>query len=77
TPLQLVRVLLGLEPEIPDGRLSLSPAWPESFGPLTIHDLQLAGVSAALSVDSGGARISGLPAAISVVSGPSRSSSPR
>jgi len=75
TPLQLVRVLLGLDPAMPDRRLSLSPAWPEPFGPLTIHDLQLDGVSAALSVDSDGARISGISSDISVVGEPSTSSS--
>lgn len=65
-PMHLVRVLLGLEPEIPERRVSLAPAWPERFGALTIHDLQLGGAAATLQVDRNGVRLLGLPEDISV-----------
>lgn len=61
TPVHLVRVLLGLDPAIPERQVSLAPAWPEQYGPLTIHDLQLDGVSTKLQVDRDGARVLGLP----------------
>ncbi len=66
TPIHLVRVLLGLEPAIPEQRVSLAPAWPDQCGALTIHDLQLGGAAATLQVDRDGVRLEGLPEDIAV-----------
>jgi len=70
TPVQLVRTLLRLDPQVPRGVVHFSPAWPEKYGSLDVRNLRLAGRSTSLSVARGTARLSGLGHGISVVPGP-------
>jgi glycogen debranching enzyme len=68
TPIQAVRLLLRLEPRTV-GDVWFDPAWPDRFGPITIHDLPLGGRRVTLIVDEQGARLEGLPEGVSVVHG--------
>ena len=60
-PIHLVRTLLRFEPCAPRRRVSLSPAWPESFGSLQLANVPLAGSRLSLSLAADGVEISGLP----------------
>ena len=50
TPLFLLRVLLGLEPDVPAGVVEVSPAPPEGLLPLRVDQLHLAGSTLGLDV---------------------------
>ena len=50
TPLFLLRVLLGLEPDVPAGVVEVSPAPPESLLPLRVDHLHLAGSTLGLDL---------------------------
>ncbi len=52
--LQMVRVLLGLEPDMPSGRLYLDPALPPWCPRLTLEDLQIGPHRIRLHVERGG-----------------------
>ncbi|MEU0878099.1 glycogen debranching N-terminal domain-containing protein [Lentzea sp. NPDC005914] len=66
SPVHLLRVLLRLEPSVPEGEIRLAPALPDEFLPLAIDNLPLAGARVTVEVDSE-VRVSGLPERISVV----------
>ncbi len=66
-PLQLIRILAGLEPAMPRRLVELTPAWPRGRGVLTIDGLVLGAHRTTLSVDANSARLSGLPDDIEVV----------
>jgi len=67
TPVQVVRMLLRLEPRMPRNEVWFAPAWPERYGRLQIHHLPLGGRRVSLVVDEGRAALEGLPEGIRVI----------
>jgi len=65
-PVHLLRVLMRLEPRVPDGRVWLAPALPPSFGDITIRDVPLAGARVSVEID-GEVRVRGLPDEVRLV----------
>ncbi|SES44348.1 glycogen debranching N-terminal domain-containing protein [Lentzea albida] len=63
SPVHLLRVLLRLEPAVPDGKVRLAPALPDEFLPIAIDNVPLAGTRVTVEVDSE-VRVSGLPTEI-------------
>jgi glycogen debranching enzyme len=70
TPIQVMRLLLRLEPRIPRGKVWFAPAWPKRYGPLKIHDLPLGGKRVTLVVDGDRAELEGLPDGVDVIRRP-------
>jgi glycogen debranching enzyme len=70
TPIQVMRLLLRLEPRIPRGKVWFAPAWPKRYGPLKIHDLPLGGQRVTLVVDGDRAELEGLPDGVDVIRRP-------
>jgi glycogen debranching enzyme len=68
-PLLLVRALLGLEPDIPNGRVALDPHLPAGASYLSLDGVALGPGLTTIRVDGSAARIEGLPPAVAV-SGP-------
>jgi glycogen debranching enzyme len=60
-PLLVVRALLGLEPDVPGGRIGLDPALPEGTTMLNLTDIPLAGARVGIEVSGGGVSMHGLP----------------
>ena len=60
-PLLVVRALLGLEPDVPQGRVELDPALPGGATTLTVADLPLAGTHVTIEVDRDAVSVRGLP----------------
>jgi glycogen debranching enzyme len=60
-PLLIVRALLGLEPDVQDGRIELDPVLPEGATKLSVADLPLAGTRVTIEVDGDAAAVHGLP----------------
>lgn len=67
TPIMLLRTLLGLDPDIPNGTVRLSPWLPEDFGRVEVSNLPLADCRVRLRAENGSAELSGLPDQIKVV----------
>jgi glycogen debranching enzyme len=67
TPVQVLRMLLRLEPRMPRDEIWFDPAWPARYGPLRIHHLPLGGRRVGLVVDGDEAELAGLPAGIQVI----------
>jgi glycogen debranching enzyme len=61
-PVQLIRSLLRLDPNMSRRTVSFAPVWPERYGPLRVRNLPLDGYRATLNVTKRGARLSGLGA---------------
>ncbi len=61
TPIQVMRLLLRLQPGTDGREVEFDPAWPESYGSLRIRDLRVAGHRLNLAVDRDGASLTGLP----------------
>jgi glycogen debranching enzyme len=70
TPIQVMRMLVRLEPRMPRGEVWFDPAWPKRFGPLRVRDLPLGGRRVTLVVDGDRAELEGLPEDIRVVRSP-------
>jgi glycogen debranching enzyme len=70
TPIQVMRMLLRLEPRMPRDEVWFDPAWPARYGALTIRDLPLGGRRVALVVDGDRAHLEGLPDDVQVVRRP-------
>jgi glycogen debranching enzyme len=66
TPVHLVRTLLRLQPDIPDGNVWIAPVWPQRFGAMTMHHLALGRSFAELYVDHESSVLRGLPSGLSV-----------
>jgi glycogen debranching enzyme len=65
-PIQIVRALLGFDPDIPRQQVELAPHWPSQFGELTIANLRVGGSAATLHVSGSTSTLSGLPADVNV-----------
>ncbi|MFO7250755.1 MAG: glycogen debranching N-terminal domain-containing protein [Actinomycetes bacterium] len=63
----LVRAALGVEPDVPGGRVTFRPLPDAPFGPLTVRGLRIAGSAVDVTVRAdGGIEVSGLPAGLRV-----------
>jgi glycogen debranching enzyme len=60
TPFLLLRSLLGLEPHVPDGTLTVRPELPDAFLPLTLSEVRVGTDLLRLTVDRDGWRVEGL-----------------
>jgi glycogen debranching enzyme len=66
-PLLVLRSLLGLNPDIPGGRVYLDPVLPAGQGRLNLSCLPLAGHALELEIAGGSTTVRGLPSALTVV----------
>ncbi len=62
----LVEALLGVDADVPNGRLRLAPIRPLPVGPLRVTGLRWAGVPFSVEVDEDGVRTDGLPDGVAV-----------
>lgn len=65
-PLLLVRSFLGLRPDIPNRRLTVSPRLPASWGQVTLTDLTIGDTTVCIDAEGQSAKVSGLPDAWSL-----------
>jgi glycogen debranching enzyme len=70
TPIQVMRMLLRLEPRMPRNEVWFDPAWPARYGRLRIDHLLLGGRRVALVVDGGEVELEGLPDGVTVIRRP-------
>nr|WP_189181943.1 glycogen debranching N-terminal domain-containing protein [Microbispora rosea] len=72
TPVQLVRLLLRIDPWVPHGKVWIAPALPPGFGNLRISKLPLAGARIDLRArpGSGTVHVSGLPEDVRLIQEP-------
>jgi glycogen debranching enzyme len=70
TPIQVMRMLVRLEPRIPRGEIWFDPAWPARFGRLRVYDLPLGGRRVTLVIDGDRAELEGLPEDVQVIRRP-------
>jgi glycogen debranching enzyme len=73
TPLFLLQVLLGLEPDVPAGVITVDPAVPAAMVPLEVDQLHVSGATLDLLVTEDSWRASGGPPGITVAEGLDRS----
>jgi hypothetical protein len=72
----ITQAAIGLEPDVPGGRVRLGPLAGAPFGPIDVCGLEIAGEPVDVHVDAAGAAtITGLPAglALSPAASPGRS----
>ncbi|OJF09927.1 MGH1-like glycoside hydrolase domain-containing protein, partial [Couchioplanes caeruleus] len=62
----MLQTVLGLDPDVPGGRVRLDPLPGLPFGPLEVTGLVVAGAPVGASVDGSGATLEGLPPGLSV-----------
>jgi glycogen debranching enzyme len=67
SPLLILRSLLGLEPDVPAGRIDLDPVLPGGANRLRLDDMPLAGGAVSLEVEGDALAVRGLPTTLSVV----------
>jgi glycogen debranching enzyme len=60
-PLELLRVLLGAEPDVPGGGVTLSPRLPEGWGELQLENVPLGGSRVSVRARGRQADVTGLP----------------
>jgi glycogen debranching enzyme len=60
-PLELMRVLLGAEPDVPGGGVTLSPRLPEGWGELQLENVPLGGSRVSVRARGRQADVTGLP----------------
>jgi glycogen debranching enzyme len=76
-PVQLLQVLLRLDPELPNDRLLLAPALPPGFAAFSLRGMPLADARVDVHADGGSeVRVDGLPAGIDLVRAPRAPISP-
>jgi glycogen debranching enzyme len=61
SPLLLVRVMLGLDVDVPGRRVHVAPHIPEEWLPLTLHGVRIGGAPVVLRATHGNVRLDGLP----------------
>jgi glycogen debranching enzyme len=67
SPLLLVRSFLGLEPDVPAGRIELDPRLPEGSSTLMVADFPLAGARVTVEVERDSVAVRGLPREIALI----------
>ncbi|WP_217920726.1 amylo-alpha-1,6-glucosidase [Miltoncostaea oceani] len=65
-PLALATTLLGLEPDIPDGRITIDPVLPANLRSLEVHGMTFPGGVLSVDVTHRGPRLASVPAGIAV-----------
>ena len=68
-PLHLLRTLLRFEPDVPAGTVSMTPAVPWRYLPMTLDNVSLAGARVGVSVDQEGFALTQLPDGLSLAPG--------
>ena len=71
-PLLHLRSLLRFDPNVPQGKLWLSPVLPDAIRSLRVERIPLLGGSVSVTVDGGAVDVDDLPAGITVVAEPRR-----
>jgi glycogen debranching enzyme len=66
-PLLAVRALLGLEPDVPEGRLHLDPVLPAGAGRLRVTDLPLGQGRITVGTDDAAVAVGNVPRGLAVV----------
>jgi glycogen debranching enzyme len=66
-PLLVLRALLGLEPDVPEGRIEVDPTLPEGATSLDVVDLPLAGARTTIEVDRDTVAVRGLRPGLALV----------
>ena len=66
-PLLVLRALLGLEPDVPGGRIVIGPTLPEGSTTLNLADLPLAGTRVTIEVDREAMAVEGLPPGLALI----------
>jgi glycogen debranching enzyme len=66
-PLLIVRALLGLEADVPNGRITLQPALPATTPRLLVDGIRIAQSDASIDVEGDAVAIRNLPAGVSVI----------
>jgi len=69
-PLLFLRTLLRFDPQVPGGRVFVSPALPASIGRLRVDGIPLAGARVSVDVGPDGFEVSGLPSTVALVREP-------
>ncbi|OBB39804.1 glycogen debranching N-terminal domain-containing protein [Mycobacterium sp. 852002-51961_SCH5331710] len=60
-PLLVMRAFLGLEPDVPNHRVTVSPALPQAWGRLALTELKLGDASVQIEAEGQFAKVHGLP----------------
>jgi hypothetical protein len=63
----ILRSLLGLEPNVPAGRIDLDPVLPSGATRLRFDGMPLAGGAVSIEVDGDALAVRGLPSSLAVV----------
>ena len=66
-PLLVVRALLGLEPDVPEGRIEVDPTLPEGATTLNLAELPLAGARVTIEIDRDAVAVRGLPPGLALI----------
>ena len=66
TPLSLLRSMLGFQPRLPAGELTMSAHPPSDLLPLSVERWAIGSARARIDVDSDGVRVDGLPSSVRV-----------
>ncbi len=66
-PLLVLRTMLRLDPDVPNGRLTVDPAVPAHILPVAVTNLMLGDHRLTIEVERGDCRVSGLPEGVEVV----------
>ena len=65
-PLQLVTMFLGLEPDVPNGRIALRPALPRDLDVLELRDVGFPGGRLSVRLDRAGTEVLEAPPGVHV-----------
>ena len=63
----MVRALLRLGPDVPDGRIELDPILPEGATSLSVSNLPLAATRVTIEVDGDAVAVRGLPPGLALI----------
>lgn len=66
-PLLVLRALLGLEPDVPGGRIVLDPVLPPGSTRLRVDGVPLAGTRVSVEIDGDAVAVRGLPSGVAVL----------
>jgi glycogen debranching enzyme len=70
TPVQLLRMLLRLDPDVPGRTVWVAPVLPDGLGDVHVRNMPLGGSRMSIGVTSAGVTVDGLPDGVRLVRGP-------